>query len=85
MTAMVLQNSAKVMYSQSITRTRRTAFVFLIDGSGSMSEEMEYNSAHCTKADVVAQITNHLLFELIERARASAQHRFHQRKNRIIP
>lgn len=57
------------MYSQSITRTHRTAFVFLIDGSGSMSEQITYNAVTRSKAEVVAEITNHLLFELIERAR----------------
>lgn len=57
------------MYSQSITRTHRTAFVFLIDGSGSMSEQIIYNAVTRSKAEVVAEITNHLLFELIERAR----------------
>lgn len=57
------------MYSQSITRTHRTAFVFLIDGSGSMSEQITYNAVTRSKAEVVDEITNHLLFELIERAR----------------
>ena len=57
------------MYTQSITRTHRTAFILLIDGSGSMSEEILFRGRRTTKAEAVASITNALLFELIERAR----------------
>lgn len=57
------------MYTQSITRTHRTAFVLLIDGSGSMAEEIDFRGRRMTKAEAVASITNGLLFELIERAR----------------
>lgn len=57
------------MYTQSITRTHRTAFVLLIDGSGSMAEEICFRGKRTTKAEAVASITNGLLFELIERAR----------------
>lgn len=57
------------MYTQSITRAHRTAFIFLIDGSGSMSEEILFRGRPATKAEAVAAITNDLLFELIERAR----------------
>ena len=57
------------MYTQSITRTHRTAFVLAIDGSGSMSEEIRFRGRTTTKAEAVAAITNDLLFELIERAR----------------
>ncbi len=57
------------MYTQSITRTHRTAFVLLIDGSGSMAEETLFRGKRMTKAEVVASITNGMLFELIERAR----------------
>ncbi len=59
------------MYTQSITRTHRTAFILLIDGSGSMSEEILFRGRRMTKAEVVASITNGLLFELVERARRS--------------
>ena len=59
----------ETMYEQSITRSRRTAFVILIDGSGSMSEELLFQGRRTTKAEAVAAITNNLLFELIERAR----------------
>ena len=57
------------MYTQSITRTHRTAFVLAIDGSGSMSEEIRFRGRTATKAEAVAAITNDLLFELVERAR----------------
>ena len=57
------------MYTQSITRTHRTAFVLAIDGSGSMSEEIRFRSRTATKAEAVAAVTNDLLFELVERAR----------------
>ncbi len=59
------------MYSQSITRTHRTAFVLLIDCSGSMSEDIRFRGELCTKAEAVATITNELIYELIERARRS--------------
>lgn len=59
------------MYTQSITRTHRTAFIFIIDGSGSMAEKIRFRGRTMTKADAVASITNGMLFELIERARRS--------------
>ena len=57
------------MYSQSITRAHRTAFILLIDGSGSMAEELLFRGRTQSKAEAVATITNELIFELIERAR----------------
>lgn len=57
------------MYTQSITRTRRTAFILAIDGSGSMAETIRFRGRTTTKAEAVAAIANDLLFELIERAR----------------
>ncbi len=57
------------MYTQSITRTHRAAFILTIDGSGSMSETIRFRGRTTTKAEAVAAITNDLLFELIERAR----------------
>ena len=59
------------MYIQSITRTHRTAFIFIIDGSGSMAESILFRGRCMTKAEAVATITNDLLFELVERARRS--------------
>ena len=57
------------MYSQSVTRNHRTAFVLMIDESGSMAEEISFRGIRTSKAKAVAIITNELLFELIERAR----------------
>ncbi len=57
------------MYTQSITRAHRTAFVLLLDQSGSMSEPIRFRGCETTKARALATITNELLFELIERAR----------------
>lgn len=59
------------MYEKSITRNHRTAFVLLIDGSGSMAETLRFRGREMTKAEAVAAVTNDLLFELIERARRS--------------
>lgn len=55
------------MYTQSITRSRRTAFFLAIDCSGSM----RFRGRPTTKAEAVASVANGLLFELIERARRS--------------
>lgn len=59
------------MYTQSITHNHRTAFVFAIDGSGSMLETIRFRGQTMTKSEAVAAVTNSLLFELIERARRS--------------
>ena len=59
------------MYTQSITRSRRTAFVRAIDCSGSMAEPIRFRGRPTTKAEAVASVANGLLFELIERARRS--------------
>ena len=59
------------MYTQSITRNHRTAFILAIDGSGSMAESILFRGRRLTKAEAVAGITNDLLFELVERARRS--------------
>ena len=59
------------MYTQSITRTHRTAFILAIDGSGSMAEQILFRGRQMTKAQAVASVTNGMLFELIERARRS--------------
>lgn len=59
------------MYTQSITRNHRTAFILAIDCSGSMAESILFRGRRLTKAEAVAGITNDLLFELVERARRS--------------
>lgn len=59
------------MYQQSITRRHRTAFVIAIDQSGSMEEQCTFLGRRMTKAAAVAEVTDGLLYELIERARRS--------------
>lgn len=59
------------MYTQSITRSHRTAFFLAIDCSGSMAEPIHFRGGRKAKSEVVATIANELLFELIERARRS--------------
>ncbi len=57
------------MYSARITRLRPTAIVFLIDQSGSMNEQVLFESDTMTKAGAVSLATNNLLSELINRSR----------------
>ncbi len=56
------------MYEKSITREHRTAFGILIDQSGSMAELIEYEGRLITKAAAVAEVTNLIIGELMERA-----------------
>lgn len=57
------------MYERSITRDHRTAFVIMIDQSGSMAEMVDYEGRMMTKAAAVAEVTNLIIGELMERAR----------------
>ena len=57
------------MYSARITRLNPTAFIFLIDRSGSMEEKTTFGNELITKAEAVAMITNMLIRELINRCR----------------
>lgn len=57
------------MYSARITRLNPTAFIFLIDQSGSMEEKMMFGPSVMTKADAVARVTNMLIRELVNRCR----------------
>ncbi|MFR9602757.1 MAG: vWA domain-containing protein [Rikenellaceae bacterium] len=57
------------MYERSITREHRTAFVVMIDQSGSMAELVGYEGRMMTKAAAVAEATNLIIGELMERAR----------------
>lgn len=54
-------------YTALITRTTPTAFVFLIDQSGSMQETIAFGNTACTKAEAVARVVNNALNELINR------------------
>ncbi len=57
------------MYSARITRLTPTAFVFLIDQSGSMEEKVKLGTEVLSKAEAVAIVTNILIKELINRCR----------------
>jgi hypothetical protein len=52
------------MYNNAITRSNPSAFLFLVDQSGSMSEKMPSEKS---KAQYVAEVLNHSLYELIVR------------------
>lgn len=56
------------MYSSSITRSNPSAFLFLIDLSGSMSDAMPSGK---TKAQYVADVLNRTLYDLIVRCTRS--------------
>lgn len=66
-----LNRKMKNTYSQSITREHRTAFLLLLDRSGSMRERVVFDGREVTKACAVAETANRFLFELTERARRS--------------
>lgn len=55
------------MERRSITRKARTAFVILIDQSGSMADRVTFNGDTMSKAEVVALLCNAYLRELILR------------------
>lgn len=59
----------KQHYTTPITRKTPTAFVFLVDQSGSMSEQTFYEGRLQTKAEALASATNALIDELIDRCR----------------
>lgn len=59
------------MYQQSISRRHRTAFLIAIDQSGSMEEQCTFLHRRMSKAEAVAEVTDGLIYELIERARRS--------------
>ncbi len=54
-------------YSAQIMRQAPTAFLFLIDQSGSMDERTMYRGQSLSKAEAVAQIINQILLELVLR------------------
>jgi len=57
------------MYTSRITRAAPSAFVLLVDQSGSMRERVVFNGIDMTKAEAVALATNTLLAELVSRSR----------------
>lgn len=56
-------------YTAQITRDSPSAFLFLIDQSGSMAEQLIYNGETMSKADAVAKIINKLLYDIINRCK----------------
>lgn len=58
-------------YSATINSRNRTAFIILLDRSGSMAEPITFNGQLTTKAEALAEVTNRLIFELLCRARRS--------------
>lgn len=57
------------MYSARITREHRTAFIMLLDMSGSMAEHITFRNEETTKAAAVAHIVNKFIEELMLRSR----------------
>jgi hypothetical protein len=57
------------MYSVPITRLRPTAFILLIDRSGSMTERIVFTGAEMTKARAVSLVAGAFIDELLHRAR----------------
>ncbi len=53
------------MYTSDISRTKPTAFLFIIDQSGSMDERLETEQ---TKAQFVADVLNKTLYQLVIRS-----------------
>lgn len=56
-------------YTAPITRKTPTAFVFLLDQSGSMNEHTVYDGISMTKAEALSMATNALIDELLDRSR----------------
>ena len=56
------------MYSRHITRREKGAVVFLIDQSGSMAEEINFQGESTSKARALASIANSLIEEFICRS-----------------
>lgn len=57
------------MYSSRITRKTPTAFIILIDRSGSTEEKMSFGSQVMTKAEAVAMVANMLIREILNRCK----------------
>ncbi|MDR0510758.1 MAG: VWA domain-containing protein [Rikenellaceae bacterium] len=56
------------MYSARITQTNPSAFIFLLDQSGSMEEPVEFLGSRTSKAEAVALTANMLISEIIHRS-----------------
>ena len=62
-------------YSARITRKTPSAFVFLLDLSGSMEEKVGFNGETTAKASAVATLVNNTLSELINHCRREEGYR----------
>lgn len=62
-------------YSARITRKTPSAFVFMLDLSGSMDEKIRFNGETATKASAVSSIINSTLMELILHCRREEGYR----------
>lgn len=58
-------------YTATINSRNRTAFIILLDRSGSMAEKIIFNGELVSKAEALAEVANRLIFELLCRARRS--------------
>lgn len=67
--SILAENPARFMYDRCITRTHRTAFIIMIDQSGSMQEKVFLGSELVTKAEGVAQAANTFIDEMISRSK----------------
>lgn len=59
----------KKPYSARITRKTPSAFVFLVDMSGSMEEKIPFNGTLITKSAAVAELINKTVAELVHRCK----------------
>jgi hypothetical protein len=55
-------------YTAQITSSAPTAFIFLIDQSGSMHEDLQWKGLSSTKADVATCVINEILEQLMDRS-----------------
>lgn len=62
-------------YSARITRKTPSAFVFMLDLSGSMEEKVVFNGETVTKASALAALINNTLSELVYRCRREEGYR----------
>lgn len=62
-------------YSARITRKTPSAFVFMLDLSGSMAEQVTFNGETLSKASAVAGLINNTLAELVNRCRREEGYR----------
>ncbi len=58
-------------YTAQITRSNPSAFLFLVDQSGSMEADINYNGRTMTKAEAVAQIVNEQLDTMLAQCQRS--------------